>query len=135
MRDYSSFSTDRTVYDHEVYLDIRVRVLQKNQKIGFIECYYFIKNKSLPIEAMNTQPRFWRKGLGLLRISEVLKLLKEKNLEIETVVAEGVGAYSPTAELKAGVEAFWSSLGFKEDELDEWSVDGETLETKLKEKL
>jgi len=142
MRDYSNFGTNNRVDDHENYLDIDISILLKNNPqfyVGFIKCLYFKKGKSLTIEDMNTRPGFLRKGLGLLRISEVLKLLKEKNLEIETAVAEGVGCYSPTAEIKAGVEAFWSSLGFKASELDkwleEWQVDGKTLETKLKEKL
>jgi GNAT superfamily N-acetyltransferase len=142
MRDYSNFGINNRVDDHESYLAIYISVLLKNNPlhyVGFIECIYFKKNKSLTIEDMNTRPEFWRKGLGLLRISEVLKLLKEKNLEIETVVAEGVGCYSPTPEIRSGVEAFWSSLGFKASEqdkwLEEWTADGKTLETKLKEKL
>jgi len=137
MRDYSSFSIQRAVYEHETYLDINVDVLLRNDTLraGFIKCVYFKESRNLTIEDIAVHFKFWRKGLGLLNISEVLKILREKNLEVKTAVAEGVGCYSPTAELKAGVEAFWSSLGFKEGELDEWSVDGKTLETKLKEKL
>ncbi len=137
MRDYSSFSIQRNVYDHETYLNINVAVLLKNDPLraGFIQCIYFKESQNLMIEDIAVHFKFWRKGLGLLNISEVLKILREKNLGVKTAVAEGVGCYSLTPELKAGVEAFWSSLGFQASELDEWQVDGKTLETKLKEKL
>jgi hypothetical protein len=141
MRDYSSFSIQRKVYAHETYLDIVVDVLLKNDPLraGFIQCIYFKESQNLTIEDIAVHFKFWRKGLGLLNISEVLKILREKNLDVKTAVAEGVGCYSQTPEIRAGVEAFWSSLGFKESEqdkwLEEWIVDGKTLETKLKEKL
>jgi len=137
MRDYSSFSIDRQTYNHRSYFDIKFSILQKNQKIGYIKCYYFKRDKSLIIEDMNTRSGFQRKGLGLLRISEVLKFLKERNLKVKTAEAADVGAYYST---RASAEAFLSSLGFKEGEDDlscggNWCVDGKTLETKLKEKL
>jgi len=123
-------------HEHNSYWTINISLFHENKGIGYVQCLYFKENKRLVIEDLNAHPEFHRKGLATLQIASVLAFLKNEGLEIDTVVAEGVGCYSPEPEIKVGVEAFWSSLGFKSlGELDEWDVDSKTLETKLESKI
>jgi GNAT superfamily N-acetyltransferase len=106
---------------------ISLYISKNGKNIAFIRTAYFPDEKMLLIEDIDTHFGYRRKGLGRLRLREVISFLSSKGEKPQTVIVEGVG-YLGTLD----GEGFVKKLGFHpiENSLD-WRVSFEELNKRL----
>ncbi len=106
---------------------ISLRIFKNEKGIAFIISTYFSDEKILFIQDMDTHFAYRKKGLGRLRVKEVISFLASKGEEPQTIIAEGVG-YLGIPDGKQFVKA----LGFQPIEnSSNWKVSFEELNKKL----
>lgn len=107
---------------------VNLKIEKDGKEIAFIRSVYFPDEKLLSIEDMDTHFAYRRKGLGKLRVKEVISFLSSKSETPQTIIAEGVGYLG----IPDG-EQFVKVLGFqKMGDSDNWRVSIEELNKGLK---
>jgi len=135
MRNFDEYKIRRTVADVEGKCVIYLDVYSENKDVANIFCVYTKEGRTLIVGNIWTLPEYRRKGLGLLRIQETLKILEERNLQVERCLAADVEGNPQTEEAKKIAESFLESLGFERLVKYHWKADGETFKRKLEEKM
>jgi GNAT superfamily N-acetyltransferase len=106
---------------------IDLKILKDEWHIGHIIAVYNPDKKILSIKDMYTRPEYRRKGLGRLRVKEVISFLASKGETPKTIIAESVGLFGNPD----GVP-FVKSLGFKQIEnTSNWQISFEELNKRL----
>lgn len=134
MRNFDEYKIKSTVTDTEHHFTVSLNVYDGKSEVAKIYCFYLKGDGTLVIGDIDTVPRYKRKGLGLLRIQETLKILEEKNFKVSRVMAD-VEGWPPSDQTREIAESFFKSLGFEWVEEYNWLADVETLKKKLKEKM
>jgi len=135
MRNFDEYKTESTIDDTKDHCMISISVYSGDTDVAKILCFYMKGDRTLIIGDIDTVPEYKRKGLGLLRIQEVLKILGERNLQVDRYLAADVEGYPPTDEARQIAESFFESLGFERLKKYHWHTDEETLQKKLNEKM
>jgi GNAT superfamily N-acetyltransferase len=135
MRNFDEYKIKSTIADTKDHCVISLSAYAGDSDVAKILCFYMKGGRTLIIGDIDTVPSYKRKGLGLLRIQEVLKILGERNFQVNRCLAADVEGYPPTDGARQIAESFFESLGFERGKKYHWCIDGETLQKKLKEKM
>jgi GNAT superfamily N-acetyltransferase len=100
---------------------VDLKIEKDREEIAFIRSIYFSDEKLLLIEDIDTHRDYRRKGLGKLRVKEVISFLRSKGETPQTIIAQEVG-YLKYLGIPDG-EQFIKTLGFQPIEnSNDWKV-------------
>jgi len=106
---------------------VDIEIERENETIAFIKSNYWPSHKLLFIEDIDTHSAHRRKGLGKLRMKEVISFLNSMGETPKKIIAEDVG-YTGTLD---GSE-FFKALGFQpEEKSTNWKASIEDLKKSL----